>query len=174
MVLCLGSAIRPVAAQTVDADHFTFRAISTAMTPMLLIGGGGTIAFSAGFTGGTLCTGASADVEFFIPDIDTPPARCELYGSATYTNIICGTGFATGTATLVEYDGSSVSDAYDFTFDITYVLGFGTLTGTATERGSSEVAPITGNMAFAIGTPGNLQPVCATAITITGHLASTV
>jgi hypothetical protein len=163
-----------VTAQTADADNFTFQAISTSMTPMQLVGGTGSVAFSAGFTGATVCTGGSTDSDDLFSDVELPPSHCELYGSATYTNVICGTGFVHGTATVTEYDGTKVSDVYDFSFDITYALGAGTLAGFATERvDGGETSPIAGHVTFAITGVGP-PPICATSLTITGTLASAI
>jgi len=168
------SGAAPVRALAADADHFTFLGTTTAMTPMLFVGGTGSFSFSAGFTGATQCAGTSADSDDLFSDVDTPPSRCELFGSGTYNNVVCGTGFMHGTATLTEYDGSTVSDIYDFTFDITYVAGSGTLAGFATERGAfSESSPIAGHVLFA-PTSFAGPPNCVTSLSILGTVASTV
>jgi hypothetical protein len=96
--------------------------------------GTGTYSFSTGAPLG--CTGISADAPSeVLADVEAP-ASCSISSSGNFTNIVCGTGLAVGTATLAE----AGSDTYNFSYTIVFVAGVGVLAGTATEVGG-DVAP---------------------------------
>jgi hypothetical protein len=156
----------PVAAQDVDADHFTANAITTGMTPMLLIGGSGNLNFSAGFTTATTCAGTSHDSGTGLVAVETDAApTCQLHGSASYVSTVCGTGSLHGSATLTEYVGQDVSDTYTFTFDVVVVNFIGILAGTGAEANSTESDLINGTVTLVNTGPGT-PPVCATSLDV--------
>jgi hypothetical protein len=75
----------------------------------------------------TLCTIVSNDE---IPPVVEGPYDCAsgLAFQGTYANTVCGTGTASGTATVPEADGSST-----ITFLIAFVAGQGVLVGNSPE-----------------------------------------
>lgn len=76
--------------------------------PVQQIGGSGTYSFQSG-----VCEEAS------------PAKKCGVTSSGTYTNIVCGTGSAHGSAFLTPNN-------LTFNYSITFVSGVGLLTGGAT------------------------------------------
>lgn len=118
-VLAAGAiASAPLAASAADGDSdvAVFVGHTTGLTPVQLTGGSGSYGFVS-----DVCAGASTDT--------TPPevATCGISSSGTYTNIVCGTGSAAGSATATEPDSTDT-----FSYSILFVSGVGVLTGGAT------------------------------------------
>jgi len=111
-------AITPLTAMAADGDVDAGVAVghTTTLTPVQLQGGTGSYSFAS-----DACAAVSSD--------DVPPAEtCTISASGTYVNIVCGTGTAPGTATVVEADGSSDT----FGYSLTFVAGIGVVTGPGT------------------------------------------
>jgi hypothetical protein len=86
-----------------------FTGFTTSLSPPVQqVGGSGSYAFQS-----SKCEEAA------------PAKACSISSSGTYTNIVCGTGSASGTATLSP-------DGKTFSYHITLVAGLGVLTGGAT------------------------------------------
>lgn len=165
------SAPRASAANA-DADVFNFSAPSGTITPPVEPAsqchsagfsgcGSGSYTFDSATSPGA-CTENSTDgpdSNSTLPDVDGP--TCHITSTdGTYTNGVCGTGEAKGTATVTEAadvsGGASPSDTYTITYDIKFVAGRGVLTGTATEVGDAsegsqpvagtvQITPLVGN-----------------------------
>jgi hypothetical protein len=143
-VLAAGAiAATPLAASASDGDvdAAVYVGHTTSLTPVLLVGGGGTYSFTS-----DVCAGASSDVD---------AGLCTISSSGTYSNIVCGTGnvLAGSTATTTEPDGAS--DTVGIT--ITFVAGVGVLTSGAQ------------GVAILIGTgPGTDGSTCVTGFDVVG------
>jgi len=141
-VLAAGAiATSPIMASAdADVDAAVFVGQTTSLTPVQLVGGTGTFAFSS-----IACVGVSSD--------DVPPANtCGISASGSYSNTVCGTGSASGTANTSEAGGGSDSVG----FSITFVSGIGVVTG-----GADGVVVI-------IPTGGNPPANCVTQFTVPG------
>ncbi|HXA28693.1 MAG TPA: hypothetical protein VN193_08080 [Candidatus Angelobacter sp.] len=119
-------------AQVPDVDVAGFS--GTAAAAVLWNGGGGSFSFT---TGGTIgCVGID------LTDNQTSTA-CTVSASGSFTNIVCGTGIATGVAIVNETGG----DSHTVNFTIVFVAGLGVEVGT--------VPPSAGIVQI---TPTNLTP----------------
>jgi hypothetical protein len=120
-VLAAGAiASAPLAASAADGDTdvAAFVGHTTGLTPVQATGGTGSYSFVS-----DVCAGVSLDA--------TPPeaGTCSITSSGTYSNIVCGTGSASGSATATE----NVDGAADtFSYTITFVAGVGVIQGGAT------------------------------------------
>ena len=124
-----------------DVDAHVWESNTTCLSPAVpLVGGVGTFCISS-----TICINFSSD--------DVPPVGgCHMTASGTYTNTVCGTGSASGSASLTEdgFGGETVS------FGVVLIAGVGVVTGGA--DGVVVLVP-TGT-----GAPAN----CATGFAVTG------
>jgi hypothetical protein len=112
-------AVAPLTASAADGDTDFGHEVghTTGLTPVQLLGGSGSYSFSS-----DVCVFVSTDA--FPPEFGT----CGTTSSGTYSNIVCGTGSASGSATFTEADGGSDT----FSYTITFVAGVGVLQGGAT------------------------------------------
>jgi hypothetical protein len=136
-------AVTPMIASAADGDIDThvFVAHTTCLTPVQLVGGGGTFCLTT-----DVCVSFSSD--------DIPPVGiCTLSASGSYTNTVCGTGNVSGTATSAEADGSVDTVG----FSLTLVAGLGVITGGAV--GVVDLQP------SGLGTDGH---TCATSFDVEG------
>lgn len=102
-------------------------------TGLPIIGGSGGYVFT---TNGLVCEGlVSTDVppEAGDPDVAT---SCSISSTGSYTNVICGTGLASGTANLSS--GGDPDDSYTASYSIVFVGGIGVLTGSVTANGGDD------------------------------------
>jgi hypothetical protein len=144
----------PAAADTPSgAETAVFTAHTTALTPVLWVGGGGSYTLQQ-------------DTCLDIPEI-TP--ACTVNASGTYVSTVCGTGTVSGTATVGGVD------TYTGPFTITFVDGMGAGTATLTDArdGSIDTAAIVAQLsaivtAPAIGAAG--AGVCANALSLAAML----
>jgi len=137
-----------------DSDTVDFT--GTASASVQLVGGSGTFFFDS-----NLCEMVSP------PDAGEVSAgeegACTLTASGTFTNIVCGTGTASGTATLNGPDGSET-----ITFSITFVDGQGTVTGNATEPDGN--GTVSGSVEISPNSPQTNGATCTNGFSVTGHL----
>jgi hypothetical protein len=107
-----------------DVDAAVFAGETTTLTQVQLVGGSGSFTFDTTHFEGQAgqCVG--------VVSTDNPPstlpevaAGCSIGSTGGYSNIVCGTGTASGTATLGESDGS---DTYGI--GIIFVAGLGVVT----------------------------------------------
>jgi hypothetical protein len=149
----------PVAADAPNgAEVVAFTAHTTALTPVMWVGGSGSYSLQQ-----DACVGMA--VTAGIPQID--PA-CSVSASGSYVNTVCGTGTLSGTATVVDVD------TYTGPFTVTFVngLGVGQATLTNSRDGSSNIAGI---LAQLTGVPmppglGVGAGVCAAALNLAAML----
>lgn len=100
-----------------DNDVAVFVGQTTGLTPVQAVGGTGTYQFSS-----IACAGVSTDT---VGDVGT----CSITSNGSYSNIVCGTGGANGSATVTENtDGGTDT----FSYGITFASGVGVITGGAT------------------------------------------
>ncbi len=123
-VLAAGAiAAAPVIASADDdaVDAAVFTGQTTSLTPVQLALGSGAYSFqTTSLAGGApSCLGVSTDS---LPS--EVAAGCTVTSSGTYSNIVCGTGTATGNATITESDGST-ENVNGYT--IIFVAGVGVL-----------------------------------------------
>lgn len=128
-------AVSNVSADT-GGDNVTFTgATGSLVPPVQAVGGGGSFTF------------ASKTCEAV--DTDHGPQACTITASGTYTNIVCGTGTANGTATV-----TSAGETETISFSITFVGGQGKLTGTTSDgdaaNGYVNITPTGGNCASGV------------------------
>jgi hypothetical protein len=172
----------------VDADTFHFvgstsfvsppvEPITTCANPGAFSGcGSGSYGFSSTTCAETSTDPADPNDGGPLQDVDSP-VGCSINSSGTFTNGTCGTGVATGTATITE--GADVaptsklpSDTYNVTYTITFINGSGVLTGTATEQGSGETASVTGAVQI-VPTTGNCVTTGVSAFDVVGSITTT-
>jgi len=124
-----------------DVDIPFYFGQTQCLTPVQLVGGSGTFCYSA-----TICFMFSSD--------DIPPFEtCGLSASGSYTNTVCGTGSASGTANVSEASGGFDT----FGFSITFAAGVGVVTGG--QDGVVDIIP-TG--------PGSPPATCVNSFTVIG------
>jgi hypothetical protein len=146
-----------------------------------IVGGSGFFAFNS-----TVCAGLSgvglADPDGILGVVDAEVGSCSITANGVYSNIVCGTGTATGNATVAEGVGllaNAPSDVYNAGFDILFVAGVGVVTGSATEsadEGGEPPAPVVGVVVLGPSTKGAVPPPggeCVTAFSVTGVIATT-
>lgn len=113
----------------------------------------------------SLCAELAADVD---GDGSPEAGQCSINSSGTYTNIVCGTGTATGTAAVSGPEG------YGINYTITFVAGLGVLLGSGadtdggasgTDVGIVDIAPNTDNHAVP---PPPTSNACVTDFLATG------
>jgi hypothetical protein len=147
-VLAAGAiAATPLAASASDGDVDAAAWVghTTSLTPVLLVGGGGTYSFSS-----DVCAGASSDVD---------AGLCTISSSGSYTNIVCGTGTVfSATATTTESDGASDTVG----IAITFVAGVGVVTGAPSATTVAGVAVLVGTG------PGTNGSTCVTGFDVVG------
>lgn len=117
---------------------------TTSLTPVAVQGGGGAYTFNS-----LLCVGAYVN--------STSAGACVITSSGTYSNIVCGTGSASGSAT-VTWTGPIGSGSETVSYGITFVAGVGVMTGGAD---GAVVIVATGS-----GLPDTSQ--CVTQFTVVG------
>lgn len=81
----------------------------------------------------TVCV-IHSDPELTVPPSEVAPELCTFGFSGAYANIVCGTGSASGTATV-----TSASENYNVSFSVIFVAGQGVLTGTAPTDDGTDV-----------------------------------
>lgn len=136
-----------------DSDTVDFTGTAAATVP--LVGGSGTFSFNS-----NLCEMVSP------PDGSAvsvgEAGACSLTAFGTYTSIVCGTGTASGTATLNGPDGTETGN-----FTITFVNGQGTVTGNVAEPDGD--GTLSGTVEISPSSP-QAPPGCTNGFSVTGHL----
>jgi len=135
-------SILPAAAANPEVAVFS----GSANAAVLLSGGGGTFSFSTGAPLG--CTAVDPD--------DGVVASCTINASGSFTNIVCGTGSASGTATISDPSDGGVT----VTFSITFVAGVGVLTG------SAQGGPVAGAVLITANSPQTDGVHCTNGFTV--------
>jgi hypothetical protein len=144
---------------TVDLDTAVYvgQTPPGGLTPVLLVGGGGSYTFNS-----IACAGASVDLDGAVPD-PTAVGLCSITSTGTYTNTVCGTGTvnAGSTASITEAD-----ETYNASITITFVAGVGVV------QGSVGADPVVG-VAVLLPTSPATPPACVTGFTVVGAAATT-
>jgi hypothetical protein len=133
-----------VSGADVDTVDFTGSAAAT----VAWVGGSGTFTFSS-----NECEMASP------PEVGV----CAMNAAGTFTNIVCGTGTASGTASLTGPDGTET-----ITFTITFSDGQGVVTGNAAEPDGN--GTVSGWVDIAPNSPQAPPGVCTFGFSVIGHL----
>ena len=140
----LGFNAIPAHAQGVGA--IVFQGHTTTLTPVPWAGtpAGATYTFS---TVAPLCAEVGVDVD----GDGTPEAGlCGISSSGSYTNIVCGTGTATGNA------GITGPEPYSINYTITFVAGLGVLVGSGGDTDGGPSGPAVGVVDIAPNTDNHL------------------
>lgn len=111
-----------------------------------VVGGVGTYAFGPAGTPWNLC--------------ELNAAGCTLNSTGSYTNVVCGTGIASGNATVDGVGGNA--------YTIVFVAGAGVIVSTNPFAGVVDISPSTGG----VGAPGS--GVCVTQFDVAGVAAGLV
>lgn len=139
-----------VSASDGDSDVAVFVGNTCGLNPdVQLVGGTGTFCFSSTDNAPVpgVCEGVSTD---------TTPAEigaCTITASGNYSNTVCGTGSASGSASIVELADNQADTE---TFSITFASGLGVVTGGAT--GVVQLLP----------TSPATPPACVSGFTVVG------
>jgi hypothetical protein len=160
---CAILAATPAHAATAGA--IVFQGVTTSLTPVQTIGGGGGYAFdtSNGLVPGVgICAAvgvnSSAGVGVGAQVDSVAPAPCFLSASGTYVNIVCGTGTTggaplaatdTATATVTTTVNASSPQSITANFGIVFVAGLGVSEGRVV-AGVVQITPTGGDCTTAV------------------------
>ena len=141
-----------------DAASFVGNAVvtsgSTCGANVCWVGGNGTFTFNS-----TTCEYASVEAGAVVP-----AGSCTVTASGSFSNITCGTGSATGTATITPLSGPDAGEGpTTASFSITFANGQGVITGSALEgdgdngslAGAVEISPTAGGSPPSVSAPGD-------------------
>ncbi|GAC1575406.1 MAG: hypothetical protein NVS3B24_04000 [Candidatus Dormibacteria bacterium] len=135
------------AAETVPVDHVSCagQGLATVSPPIATVGGSGTY----NFTGPGVCV-ASGDPS------DAGTMVGTISSGGTFNNIVCGTGTATGTASV-----TIAGETYTVSYTITFVGGQGTFTSVSLTDSDGSSGGTGGGNAHIVPTGGD----CVTGVT---------
>ena len=162
-------AFNPLLAHAQGVGVIAFQGNTTSLTPVPWVGTPASASYTFNthvVAGVSLCAelGVDVDGDGALPEAGT----CGISSSGTYTNIVCGTGTATGSASVTGPEG------YGINYTITFVAGLGVLLGSGadtdggnngTDVGIVDIAPNTDNHAVA---PPPTSNACVTDFLATG------
>jgi hypothetical protein len=162
----------PVFAETPGLDYLVFTGTTTGITCSGGVGcagnnvpsalGGGTYTFS---TGGlvSLCESGGTDPS------EAVPSGCSIGSNGTYTNVVCGTGLASGSANVSGHpDGGTIGS-----YTIAFAGGVGVIAVTSMSDGLAgagvvDITPALQNADHGFAAPPN----CITAFNVVGAVVS--
>ncbi len=116
-----------VSATPSDSDTFVVSGVVRSVVPRILL----TTPASGTFLVRAQC-GAYEEVEPLSPPPTTNFQGCDVWGSGSYSNVVCGTGVWTGSMTIYEAGESQAASA---SYTIVFAGFSGVLTGTITDDG---------------------------------------
>jgi hypothetical protein len=174
-MLAAAALAAPTSALAAGGDVLAFQGTTTSLTcatgpvpavncptgvGIAVVGGHGTYNFSTSASSAIPVTCTVEDT-----DRDGDGGACSITSNGTYTNVVCGTGLASGSATITNNANPSISVSIGYT--IVFAAGLGVIEGSAAESDGGS-GPVLGVVDIRPEGTGGTSGVCTTGFSVIG------